>query len=248
MAIQVETTQNVNIEYDAADLGLRSIAYVIDIIIIIIWWSCFWVAMDMIGFNFFDGFYAWDSAGMAILIIFLVPVLLYDLLFESLCKGQSPAKMIMGIRVVNLDGTTPSFGSYLIRWLFRLVDFSLSYNIVGTAMVVATNKSQRLGDYLAGTTVINLRSTKRNKTLTLPKLDFNEDYQVTYPDVLDRLTDKDIRTIRITLETEDLRNNQAVINNITLRIKQVTGYYDATATLGFLQKIVDDYTYLSLHQ
>ena len=43
---------------------------------------------------------------------------------EGIFKGKSIGKMITGTRAVNQDGTTISFGTALLRGLFRLVPFN----------------------------------------------------------------------------------------------------------------------------
>ena len=154
MAIEVQTTQNVTIDYVPAGVGYRLLAYIIDWIVIAIW------ILGWMGIFYYTGLFdsgaSSDYEGLItlLIIIIVVPILFYDLILETLNKGQSVGKMMFKIRVVNVDGTPPSFGSFLIRWLFRLVDFSLFQGLVGIIMIVATSKSQRLGDYLAGTTVI----------------------------------------------------------------------------------------------
>lgn len=245
MAIQVQTTQNVQIEYEAAGIGLRFAGYLIDMLIITLWSTGFWGFFVTLLKNDFTNL---TGLSWIAICIYFIPVLFYDLIFECLCNGQSPAKKILKIRVVNLDGTRPSFGSYLIRWLFRLVDFPLSNYIVGLVMVIATDKSQRLGDSIAGTTVINLKASKMDREITLPNLDFDENYQVSYPDLLERLTDKDIRTIRTTLSNKEFNKDEALIKRLSNRLKQVTGYTHDSSDIDFLQKIVDDYTFLALRQ
>jgi len=170
----------------------------------------------------------------------------YDLILEKFNNGQSFGKKIMKIRVVNLDGTTPSFGSYLIRWLFRLVDFTLTGSLLAVLMVAFSDKSQRLGDYLAGTTVITLKDEKDSESILLPDINLKEDYPVTYSDVLDKLDDKDIQTVRSILNDYRYYNDYYTQRHLADRIKAVTGYTFEGSDRDFLKKVVDDYNYLSL--
>lgn len=243
MVIEVQTTQNVSIDYETAGIGFRLLAYILDWVFIFIWylgWIGIWDAVSG------------SSMSSETIIFFIVvisfPVLFYDLLFEILNNGQSPGKMIMKIRVVNVDGTVPSYSSYLLRWLFRLVDFSMTNALLGIIMIAVTKKSQRLGDYLAGTTVIDLRLDSRNRTLSLSDLDFHSDYKVSYSDILDKLSDKDIQTIRSIIDDHRMQYNDYFNQRLAERIKVITGYsYDGPDRV-FLRKVVSDYNYLAVQE
>ena len=116
MIIEVQTTQNVTIDYETAGVGYRLLAYILDWVVILIWYLG-WIGILSI-FSEAGLWSAFDSntAMIFIIIIMASPVLFYDLLFETLNKGQSIGKMIVKIRVVNVDGTVPSGTSYLLRW------------------------------------------------------------------------------------------------------------------------------------
>ena len=103
----------------------------------------------LIGFGNIDRFF---SNNGWLVVVFFLPVVFYDLISEILLDGQSVGKKVMGIKVVSLNGAQPSLGQYLLRWVFRIVDFSFSGSLVAVIMVAVTEKKQRLGDMLAGTT------------------------------------------------------------------------------------------------
>jgi uncharacterized RDD family membrane protein YckC len=248
MIIEVQTTQNVTIDYETAGVGYRLLAYFVDWAVILIWylgWVGILSVFSEVGlWSAFDG----NVAMIFLVIIIAFPVVFYDLLFETLNRGQSIGKMIVKIRVVNVDGTAPSGASYLLRWLFRIVDFSLTEGFLAIIMVAATKKSQRLGDYLAGTTVIDLRLNAGNKELKLSDLDFHEDYKVTYKDILDKLSDRDIHTITSIIDDQRMQYNEYFNQRLADRIKLITGYeYDGPDRI-FLRKVVSDYNYLAVSE
>lgn len=247
MPIEVQTTQNVTIDYEPAGLGYRILAYVIDWVIILVWiigWSgIIWGLFDSVWGRYINSF---DSISILTIIIIGFPVIFYDLLFESLNNGQSPGKMIFKIRVVNVDGTVPSFGSYMLRWLFRVVDIQMSYGVLAIIMIAVTGKAQRLGDMLAGTTVIDLKLSSKNKELKISDLDFHEDYKVTYTDVLDKLSDRDIQTILAIMDDHNMKDNDYFSKRLADRIKDITGYTYDGPDRAFLNKIINDYNYLAL--
>ncbi|MDR2950989.1 MAG: RDD family protein [Prevotella sp.] len=248
MIIEVQTTQNVTIDYETAGIGYRLLAYFLDWVIIFIWYLG-WVGIISI-FSEVGLWSAFDGNGIMIFLIIIIafPILFYDLLFETLNNGQSIGKMIVKIRVVNVDGTAPSSSSFLLRWLFRLVDFTMTEGFLAIIMIAVTKKSQRLGDYLAGTTVIDLRLNSKNKELKLSDLDFHEDYKVSYKDVLDRLSDRDIQTITSIIDDQRMQYNEYFNQRLADRIKSITGYeYDGPDRI-FLRKIVTDYNYLAVQE
>ena len=265
MIIEVQTTQNVTIDYETAGVGQRILAYLLDLIAIVVWvigW--FWILGTVASFGINQAFNG-DIFAVFIVIIIFFPVIFYDLLFETLNNGQSPGKMIMKIRVVNVDGTAPTSSSFLIRWLFRLIDFSMTEGFLAVIMVAVTKKSQRLGDLLAGTTVIDLKLNSRNRELSITTvidlklnsrnrelsitdLDFHEDYKVTYIDVLDRLSDKDIQTISSIIEDQRMRDSDYFNQRLAERIKSITGYTYNGPDRVFLRKVVSDYNYLAVQE
>src|SRR5690606_25788624 len=105
--VSVRTTQNVVIDYPVASLGDRILAYFIDVLIMVAYIILIFL---VIGFG--------EIGSIAIIISLIsIPLFLYHLLFEIFMNGQSPAKRQMNIKVVRLDGTPPTIGNYIIRWL-----------------------------------------------------------------------------------------------------------------------------------
>ena len=67
--------------------------------------------------------------------------------------GATLGKRMVGIRVVNEDGTHLTFGSAVVRNLLRLVD-SLFFYLVGALFALTSARGQRLGDRAAHTLVV----------------------------------------------------------------------------------------------
>ncbi len=68
--------------------------------------------------------------------------------------GGSPGKLSTKVRVVRVDGMALSLGAVLIRNVLKPIDWLPAGYLLGGAAVLATRKSQRLGDLAAGTTVV----------------------------------------------------------------------------------------------
>ena len=137
--ITVQTSQNIEIEYELAGVGDRIVAYLVDVLI----YGAYYFSIALLSTQLKNMSAWWGYA------IFL-PILLYQLLCEVLLNGQSIGKKVKNIRVISLDGNQPHIGQYLIRWLFRIIDTMMSSGLVAVLTVSLTDKSQRLGELGGG--------------------------------------------------------------------------------------------------
>lgn len=71
--------------------------------------------------------------------------------------GATPGKLLLGIRVVGIEGRPITLRAALIRNLVRVADALPVLYLLGGFSVLATTNSQRLGDIAAGTVVIDKR-------------------------------------------------------------------------------------------
>ncbi len=242
MSIQVQTAYNVVIDYNTANSWKRSLAYITDFFIIASWFFIFTVFVFSISFQSFS--FKGEYMSMLYILVVLFPVSFYHLLFEYFNNGQSPGKMLMNIRVIHTNGTHPGLSAYLIRWLFRPFDFLLTYGMLAFIMIGFTKNAQRLGDYVADTTVINLKVAGTDKNISSEDLSFRKQYKVTYPNLLTLLSDKDIQVI-----ISVMHNNSADKTLLANKLEEVTGYpYDKKRINGvteYLNTILNDYNYLA---
>src|SRR5690606_7026060 len=140
-----------------------------------------------------------------------LPVFLYYLVWETFNKGQTPGKAALHIRVVRLDGSRPGFSQYIIRWLLRLVDISISSGGVAVVTILLNGKGQRLGDMAAGTTVITeKKKVQLSQTL---QVDIPADYIPTYPQVT-ILKDKDVQQIKKLYKQAKINRNSDILNSL----------------------------------
>lgn len=182
--IRIETSQNIELEYPLAGVGDRLVAYIIDLLIYIAYGIGITILSDAVG-----GF---GKSNWIMLILFL-PILFYQLLCEVFLNGQSLGKKAKQIRVISLDGNQPNLGQYLIRWIFRIVDDMIGSGVVAIVTISLSQKAQRVGDMLAGTTVVRTRpQTSFQETLYA---ETEENYVPRYPQV-NRLSDADIALLR----------------------------------------------------
>lgn len=143
----ITTNQFVRIDQTPASIAERVIARIIDMVIAGI------IGTATMYIYFFELDYE-TKKQLNYLFFFLIilPLWLYDFLWETFNEGQSPGKYIMKIRVVNKDGSRPTMGSFFMRWLLSTIDVGLSG--IGLLFILLTKNAQRLGDLAAGTMVI----------------------------------------------------------------------------------------------
>jgi len=91
----------------------------------------------------------------------------YPTIFETLTRGKSLGKLAMGLRVVSDDGGPERFRQAFVRALVGVLEFTFLFGIPALLASLLSAKGKRLGDMLAGTYVIQERVPGR-KTLAAP--------------------------------------------------------------------------------
>jgi uncharacterized RDD family membrane protein YckC len=239
--LQINTTQNVNINFIAASVGERILAYIIDLIIKI----AYVVVTYQIVFNLLEieevvsDMDQWSK--IAIYISFYLPVVFYSLIFETFLDGQTIGKRIMKIKVVKIDGYQASLADYLVRWFFRIIDLNMMSGIVALIAIVTSKKSQRLGDMTAGTSVITLKNNINISHTILEELD--DDYIPTYQSVI-KLSDNDARIIKETYVRAKAARDYETLIKLRKKIVDVIGIKNYNDNdIQFIDTILKDYNY-----
>jgi len=230
---QIETAQNVSINQQVANLSSRIMAYLIDVLIII----SYFILINMI-LNALDFKKGLDNYVYYILIS--LPAFFYSLFFETLLNGQTPGKMLLNIRVVKIDGSKPYFGSFLLRWVLKIIDVDLASGSVAILTILLNGKGQRLGDIAAGTTVINERHKIGIDNTILTNLPDN--YKPLYAQVT-LLSDKDIQTIKNLYLKASRNRDYQIIVKLTAKIVEITGIASTQKPFDFVKTVLNDYSF-----
>src|SRR5687768_9095931 len=106
--------------------------------------------------------------GLVLLTAFFVEWLLPAWL-EVKWGGQTPGKRLLGIAVLNDDGTPVRWPGALTRNLLRAVDFLPFLYGIGLATMLLNRDFKRLGDLAAGTVVV-YRGEKSTGARQIPKV------------------------------------------------------------------------------
>ena len=239
--LQINTTQNVNINFVAASVGERILAYLIDLIIKLAYGVVIYqIAFKLFGINeFLEGMDFWSI--IAVILIFYLPVILYSLIFETFLDGQTIGKRIMKIKVVKIDGYQASIYDYLVRWFFRIIDLNMASGIVALITIATSKKSQRLGDMTAGTSVITLKNNVNISHTILEELE--DDYVPTYPNVI-KLSDNDARIIKETYTRAKAARDYETLIKLRQKIIEVIELKEYNQNdIQFIDTILKDYNY-----
>lgn len=229
---QVETAQNIGISQKAAGIADRVLAFLIDSLILIVYIILTGLALAGLGL-------AGGEQWVYYLVIGL-PVFLYYLLWEAFNNGQTPGKAAIRIRVVQLQGARPRFSQYIIRWLLRLIDISLSSGGVAVISILLNGKGQRLGDIAAGTTVISERRNYRLSDTLM--VEVPQGYAPRYPQV-SLLKDRDIQNIRRVYDTAVNQGNHQVIIRLSEKISKIMEVEPQEKPSDFVKVVIRDYNF-----
>lgn len=229
---QIETAQNISIDQNTAHLGERMLAFLIDTVIIVIYYVLmiwFLLALDV------DAGDQW-----AIFMVAGLPAFLYYLVLETFMDGKTIGKHLMQLRVVKLDGSKPDFSSYFMRWILRIVDISISSGGVAVFTILMRGKGQRVGDIAAGTTIISEKKRVFLKDTLLRELP--DDYVPQFSQVT-VFTDQEMGTIKDLYDKAKRNGDHNVILSLSIRIKKVTQITNTMQPIDFLDVIIKDYSY-----
>lgn len=233
--VRIRTAQNVDIAFEAAGLGDRLIAALFDYLILAAYVVGAFIVVGATGFE-----------STALMIVLLLPYLAYFLVCEVFLDGQSVGKRVRGIKVMRLDGERPSLGGYLLRWLLRPIDISLTSGLIGVVCILVTERGQRLGDLAAGTTVVKLRPDVSVTSDTLFRR-LDDDYVPTFPEAR-ALSRNDVATAKDVLDAFRAdgyaRHTRVMGEQLKAALSKKMGVTSELPPPRFLNAVVDDYNHV----
>ena len=237
--VKIKTAQNIEIDYEVANLGDRILARLLDGLVFAAFVGVIVIPILIIDVNIFRN----DTTTITIVCLILGALLFYDLICEIFFNGQSVGKKVLKIKVISLDGGNPTVGQYLLRWAFRLVDFTLTSQLGATICVAASEKKQRIGDLVAGTTLIKTHpKTSINQVAFVPPA---EDYEIVFAEAA-HLKDSEITLIFEVVRNYKANDNYALLQKTAQKIQDHLNITDRKKMddITFLGALVKDYNHL----
>ena len=187
----------------------------------------------------------YESLGTTTSILLIaIPAYSYHLLCEVFMNGQSIGKKALGIKVMDLNGNEASLSQYLLRWAFRLFDMVITLGAGAVLSAALSKYSQRIGDMLAGTVVIDQRAqTGLNETIYLELEE--EHYQPMFTEIM-QLSDRDINGIRNLLDSKGTgKDTEIYMIQVAQRIREVLKIETDLEPGAFLEQLLKDYNFLT---
>jgi len=235
--LQINTTQNVNLNYKIVSVGERIVAFFIDAFILYLYAILVNYIGDAIGYIYKDG---WTQRGLVALIF--LPAMFYSLIMHSIFNGRTVGKVLLKMRVVRFDGSPVHWSNYLVRWMLRLVDIWIFIGSIGLLTILFSERRQRLGDAAAGTVVISTKNkTKVSHTILE---DVEEAYQPKFTNVT-LLTDKDVRLIKETYHIARKSNDFKTMTALRVKVDSILQTKSELYDIQYLDTVLKDYNYFT---
>ncbi|MEO8201621.1 MAG: RDD family protein, partial [Gemmatimonadota bacterium] len=155
--LEVETPENVVLDFEIAGVGSRVFAALLDFLILGAWMLGAVVLVNLLqlgglSFNWVHLLGTWVKAFL--ILAFGLAYWAYFTFFEALRAGQTPGKRYSGIRVVRDTGHPVNLGSAGARGLLRTIDFFPPLLLLDVLLIALHPRAKRLGDLVAGTIVV----------------------------------------------------------------------------------------------
>lgn len=258
--IKIPTNLNIDLEFEAAPFHKRLLAWLVDVVIFILYYFIVAKIIDSIGFKDMNG----SANSEWLFLILILPIALYPVVLEYTMNGQTIGKKLLHLRVINETGGNATISQYLLRWLLRIADFIMIIMILIIATfqyqyafmmlftfalaftdilcISMTKKGQRLGDIAAGTILINTKT--KNILDETVFMEVADNYIVLYPEVM-RLSDKDLNTVRKIYNNLLKNYDSQLAYNTSSKIISVLNIKTNQEPVPFFETLLKDYNYLS---
>lgn len=255
---KIATNINIDLEFELVPFHIRFVAWVIDILLFMIYYFLLFKFMSSLSDLGRENEY-W------LFITLMLPIALYHVVLESTMQGQTIGKKVMKIKVINELGGNATLSQYIIRWMLRVSDmimivmiilfaifqaamlykflFFSAFAITDIFCVALTKKGQRLGDIAAGTILIRTNSVADiNETVFM---EIDDAYIPKYPEVM-RLSDRDLNMVKTIYNTVVKKDNYQLASRTADKICRVLNIQTKQDPQDFLETLLKDYNYLSI--
>ncbi|MBI3185107.1 MAG: RDD family protein [Myxococcales bacterium] len=153
--LALSTPERVSLALPVAGIGYRSIAYLVDVLLLLLVWTVAFFLYTLAGRDLLEDYEGMSGLWKALAIIgAFATQWLYWTASEVLWNGQTPGKRLLRIRVAREDGAPTGFFESAVRNLCRVVDFLPVAYATGLLTMLLTRQHRRLGDLLAGTLLV----------------------------------------------------------------------------------------------
>jgi uncharacterized RDD family membrane protein YckC len=263
--IKVATNFNIDIEMPVAPFHRRLLAWLIDVVVLLLY--IFFTSKFISHLSGNTSFLPGEGENVMVVIFIIIPVFTYHLISEVVTNGRSIGKTIMKLRVVTETGSRPSLSQFLIRWFIRTSDYmavviilyaptAIRYDplffwkmsaafvllVIDLVLVNTTNKNQRLGDILAHTMLINKQQAGAFEDTIY--LDIQEGHVPLFPEIM-KMSDYNINNLKEIISSIRKHNDYELAERTAEKIKNYLHINTDMPATEFLERLLQDYNYLS---
>lgn len=158
MVSRVVTPEAVLVELSTAGAATRGLARLIDVaidgFIVSMLMVLFGLMIDLTGASFLGPV----AIGAISVFAFLV---LIPIGTELVWRGRSVGKVVMGLKVVGLDGSRETPRQVMVRGMVALLEIFVSLGVLALLSSMFSGNGQRFGDMAASTVVVRRRSVRK---------------------------------------------------------------------------------------
>lgn len=235
-SIKIPTSFNIDLEFETANLFQRFMGWLLDTLIR----AVYCIAL---GYTVYNMQLGEVTSYVVYFFLGVLPILFYFLVLEIVMNGQTPGKLLLNIKVRNMQGGKPSISQHLIRWLFRLLEAPYFFwnGIIPIISMLRSPYDQRLGDIVAGTIVVSTK-TKASLNDTIFRDMSAVDYQPRFPQIL-KLSDRDMNKIKSLMDQAVKSKNPELTARVAYRVKDVLEIKTDMLPEEFLETVLNDYNY-----
>ncbi len=163
--LTIETPEQTVLEFPLAGIGSRSLALAIDTLLQI----AVLIVLGLIaGIISYEGVLPRLGKQYVYAILIFIAFLSqfgYFAFFEALWNGRTPGKKWIHLRVIMDSGRPLGAQGAILRNLMRIVDSLPSIYAVGIITSLISPQNKRVGDYLAGTVVVQEKSIQADRSM-----------------------------------------------------------------------------------
>ncbi len=235
--LEINTAQNVNLDYKIVSVGERILAFLIDFFLFFVYFYLVELATEAMDMALSDH---WTVFGLQQLL--LLPVMFYSLYMHILFDGRTVGKMALKTRVVKMDGNPARWSDYLVRWMLRLVDIWIFLGSIGLLFIIFSQRGQRVGDHAAGTVVISTKNRVKISHTVLEEI--ADDYQPTFLNVT-QLTDKDVRLIKETYLIALQSHDHKTLNMLRQKVESILQTSSTLYDRPYIDTVLRDYNHFT---
>lgn len=157
----VITGEAVVLELRPASFGARAVSLMIDVLAQILVTIGIIVAVGQTFGESFDP--ALSQALVLVLVVFMLVIA--PVTIETVTRGKSLGRLVMGLRIVRDDGGSIRFRHAFIRGMLAVLEIYLLIGSLAFLVAVFNERSKRLGDLLAGTYSMHERVVVKTRAM-----------------------------------------------------------------------------------